>query len=515
MTGSIAVRCHDPQVTSQQTEIVDANRPASLDRYAAAGLVFFSSASVLVIEVVMLRLLAPYFGLTLETSTMVIGLALAAIAMGAWAGGRMADRVPPRLVLGPLFGFSGVVVAVTPAAIRTAAAVDTAMLLPLAAVTTTVLPSTMLAAVTPMVTKLRLTSLHETGTIVGRLSGIGTAGAIAGTVLTGFVLISRAPISTIMLGLGIGLVAVAAVLQIGAWRRWPAAVTALAIIVGGTGVAVAPGGCDAETIYHCAVVSADPARPSGRVLLLDGAPHSYVDLQDPTYLRFAYARAMASVIDVAYPDGQPLGAYHLGAGALTLPRYLAQVRPGTSSLVSEIDPGVIRIDKERLGLQLGSGIQVRVEDGRLGLGRLPEHSRDLVIGDAFGGISVPWHLTTYEAAEQIKRVLTQDGTYTVNVIDRGPLAFARAEVRTLTEVFGYVALAAKKDTLSRTGGGNLVVVASNRPLDVAAIAGRLAEREPDWGVITGPELKSWIGDAKVLTDDYAPVDQLLTPYGTG
>ena len=66
------------------------------DRYAAVGLVFGSSAAVLVIEVVMLRLLAPYFGLTLETSTMVIGLALAAIAIGAWAGGRMADRVDPR-----------------------------------------------------------------------------------------------------------------------------------------------------------------------------------------------------------------------------------------------------------------------------------------------------------------------------------------------------------------------------------------------------------------------------------
>src|SRR5919112_474645 len=108
-------RCHDPRVTSEQDQIVGAPRSAALSRYAAAGLIFFSSASVLVIEVVMLRLPAPYFGLTLETSTMVIGLALAAIAMGAWAGGRTADRVDPRLALGPLFGLAGVVVAVTPA----------------------------------------------------------------------------------------------------------------------------------------------------------------------------------------------------------------------------------------------------------------------------------------------------------------------------------------------------------------------------------------------------------------
>jgi spermidine synthase len=457
----------------------------------------------------MLRLLAPYFGLTLETSTMVIGLALVAIAMGSWAGGRMADRVDPRLALGSLFGVAGVVVALTPVAVRSAGAVDTAFLLPVVAVLTTVLPSTMLAAVTPMVTKLRLTSLNETGTVVGRLSGIGTAGAVVGTVLTGFVLISRVPVSTILIGLGIGLVVLAAVLQVGAWRRWPSGVTAALIVIGGAGIAFAPGGCDAETSYHCAVVRADPARPSGRVLLLDGAPHSYVDLEDPTFLRFGYARAMASVIDVAYPAGRPLRAYHLGAGALTLPRYLEQVRPGTTSLVSEIDPGVIRIDTQRLGVRVGDGIEVRIEDGRLGLGRLSADSRDLVIGDAFGGVSVPWHLTTYEAAEQVKRVLTEDGTYAVNVIDHGPLAFARAEVKTLTEVFGHVALAAERDTLSGTGGGNLVVIASDIPIDVAAIAGRLAERGTDWGVITGPELGSWIGDAKVLTDDYAPVDQLL------
>jgi spermidine synthase len=468
-------------VTSEENQILAALRPSRLHQYAAAGLIFGSSAGVLVIEVVMLRLLAPYFGLTLQTSTMVIGLALAAIAMGAWAGGRIADRVDPRLGLAPLFGIAGILVALTPAAIRSAGAVDTAFLLPVVAVLTIVVPSTLLAAVTPTVTKLRLTSLNETGTVVGRLSGIGTAGAIVGTVVTGFVLISRVRISAIMIGLGIALVLIAAVLQIGAWRRRPIAVAALLIVVGGAGVAVAPGGCDAETVYHCAVVRSDPGRASGRVLLLDGAPHSYVDLADPTFLRFAYVQAMASVVDVTYPAGRPLRAYHLGAGALTLPRYLAQVRPGTTSLVSEIDPGVIRIDAQRLGVRAGNGIEVRIEDGRLGLGRLPDHSRDLVIGDAFGGVSVPWHLTTYEADEQVRRVLTGDGTYAVNVIDHGPLAFARAEVKTLTEVFGHVALAAERDTLSGTGGGNLVVMASDRPIDVAAVAARLAERGTEWG----------------------------------
>ncbi|GEM_PF-2159910 len=64
------------------------SRPGRLGPFA---LVFFASADVLVVEVTALRLLAPHFGLTLETSTFVIGLALTAIAAGSWLGGRVAD----------------------------------------------------------------------------------------------------------------------------------------------------------------------------------------------------------------------------------------------------------------------------------------------------------------------------------------------------------------------------------------------------------------------------------------
>jgi spermidine synthase len=508
------MECHDPAMSGKPgTTVHDLPRTAELGQYAAAGLVFGASASVLVVELVALRLLAPYFGLTLETNTIVIGLALAAIAMGSWAGGRLADRIPSQFALGPLLVVSGVCVAVTPFAVRAAAAVGDFLLM-LVAGLTIVVPGTLLAAVTPMVTKLRLKGLHETGTVVGQLSGIGTAGAIVGTVLTGFVLISRVPVSGIMIGLGALLVIAGAVVEVRVrgWRS--AAVPTVLVLLGAVGATVAPGGCDEETIYHCAVVATDPDRPSGRVLLLDGAPHSYVDLDDPTHLEYAYAQAMVSVIDSEYPKRQPLDVYHIGGGGLTLPRYLHQVRPGTSSLVSEIDPGVVQIDIDVLGLKTGDGIEVRVEDGRLRLSRLADESRDLVIGDAFGGVSVPWHLTTTEALREVKRILPDEGIYVLNLLDYGPLAFARAQVATLAEVFDYVALATEIDTLlQREGaGGNLVVVASDAPLDVDGIDAKLAERVTDWDVIASDELAEWTGGAPVFTDDYAPVDQLLTPY---
>lgn len=509
-----------PPVTRTSSSPVAESTPRTygLGPRTAAVLVFGSSFAVLVVEIVALRLLAPYLGLTLETSTMVIGIALTAIALGSWLGGRIADQVDPRRLIGPALGVSGAVVALTPAALRTTAEWAPSMLLLIAALTI-LLPGALLSAVSPIVTKLRLTSLAETGTVVGRLSGVGTFGAIVGTVLTGFVLVARLPVSGILIGLGSLLVVGSALVEwrTRGWSSTPA--LALVVVAGGLAMTVAPGGCDKETRYHCARVVADPDRGSGRTLVLDGLRHSYVDIDDPTLLEFEYVRAIASVVDVAFPEGAPLAAHHLGGGGFTIPRYLAATRPGTRSLVSEIDSGVVSINRDRLGLGSAAGVDVRAEDGRLGLRRLDAGSRDLVVGDAFGGVSVPWHLTTVEAMADVRRVLDEDGLYVANLIDHGELAFARAEVATLSEVFEYVALVGAPadiglDRTATSEGGNLVVLASNRATDLRASQASLDARRTGWKIATGDDLTSWIGDAQPLTDDYAPVDQLLQPYSS-
>ena len=471
---------------------------------------FGASAAVLVVEIVALRLLAPYLGLTLETSTLVIGTALVAIALGALYGGRAADRVAPRRTIAPLLSLSGAAVAITPFAVRIAGEHATGLLFLVAGVTI-VIPGALLSAVTPMVIKLMLTTLKETGTVVGRLSGIGTVGAIFGTVVTGFVLISRVPVTGIMVGLGLLLLLAAIVVEIGVRRRPPVYPLAL-ILVGVLASFLAPGGCDAETKYHCAEVRSYSATPGGRLLVLDGLMHSYVDLENPTVLAFPYVKALAGVVDATFEPGESLDAYHVGGGGVTFPRYLAETRPGTRSLVSEIDPGVVDLDTERLGLETGPALRVRIEDGRLGVRRVPDSSRDLVVGDAFGGVSVPWHLTTTEYIEELRRVLRPEGVYAVNIIDYQPLGFARAEVATLRRVFDHVALAADASSLSSSGGGNLVAIASDSPIDKAAVERSFAEQNLAWDVMDGDRLTEWTDGAAVLTDDYAPVDQLLTPH---
>ena len=495
---------------------------ARLPNPVAAAVTFLCSGAVLVLEIVGLRLIAPYVGVTLQTSTAIIGFALAAIALGAWTGGATADRTDPRRLLAPLMVAGGaLVVAVLPLVRFTGSLLtgaDAGGVLLLAAVAV-VVPAALLSAVPPMVVKLQLASLDETGAVVGRLSGIGTLGGIAATFVTGFLLIAILPSSVILVGTGA--VTVVAGIVVGVLLRRRTAGSAgrvpvglLVLAVAGAGLAaVAPTPCEEETAYHCARVVADPARDSGRVLMLDTLRHSYVDLADPTHLEFEYVRAIAAVTAAIAPAGAPLSALHVGGGGLTIPRYLDEVRPGTESLVVEVDPGVVAIDRDQLALRTSERLRVRVADGRVALAEEAPGRRSLVVGDAFGGLSVPWQLTTREALELVDAALADDGVYAVNLIDHPPLAFVRAELATMRDVWPHVLLLARAPVLAGEDGGNLVAVASRSPLPAEAIEAALRDRDLAWHLAQGAELEAFVGDAQVLTDDYAPVDQLLTPYG--
>jgi spermidine synthase len=502
--------------------------PRALHPYLAAALVFGASAAVLVLEISSLRLIAPYVGITLETNTAVIGFALAAIALGAWAGGRVADIRNPRRLIGPLLLAGGALVLLITPIVRfvaegvgPSAAASVALLL---AAVTVFAPAALLSAVPPMVVKLQLASLSETGSVVGRLSGISTLGAIVATFLTGFVLIALIPTSVILLSTG-GLLLLGGIATMLASRgtgtggRWgmaksrTAGLLGLVIVAAGLGI-LAPQSCDTETRYHCARVDTDPDRDSGRLLILDTLRHSYVDLEDPTHLEFGYARAIASALDAQAAPGAPLSVLHIGGGGMTLPRYLVETRPSGVNRVVELDPGVVAVDRERLALPDAEGLQVTVGDGRVNLALTPTDSADVVIGDAFGGVAVPWHLTTREAVTDVRRILVADGLYALNVIDHAPLAFARAEIATVASVFDHVLVISPTGALVGDSGGNVVVLASDQPIDRDAIGAGLLDRAAPMSMVSDVELADFLGsDPLILTDDFAPVDQLLTPFG--
>jgi SAM-dependent methyltransferase len=486
--------------------------------WLAGALVFYASAAILVLEILAGRLLAPYVGIRLETYTAVIGTVLAGISLGTWVGGLLADKIDPRRLVGPLLAGGGVLAMLSVPIVRTVGSVGSAEsgqtlgltllgFFPSAAV---------LSAVSPIVVKLQLRDLEHTGSVVGRLSATGTAGAIVGTFVAGFVLVAAAATSTVILIIGGSLVAAGLVLWVALARPRPnggAVAMAAAVALGATGLAAASDGpCDVETRYHCARVVPDPARESGRSLYLDVLRHSYVDLDDPTHLELRYAKGFADVISSVRTlgEGPGLDGLHIGGGGFTMPRYLLALEPGSHQVVLEVDPDLVDLAEERLGLEQGPRLDVRVGDARLLQRRIPADSQDLVLGDAFGDLAVPWHLATVEFVRDIRRVLRPDGVYVLNLIDYPPLQFARAEVATLAEVFEHVVVVAPPEFLARNLGGNFVIAASDRPFDEDDIEERIAARAGTEAVITAAgAITRFARGGTVLTDDYAPVDQWL------
>lgn len=505
-------------ISNETTADPQAPAPAALPEALAGALVFFASGAVLVLEILAGRMLAPYVGVTLETYTAIIGVVLAGIAFGTWAGGRVADWVPPRLTLGPVLVVGGLLALATLPLVRALGDLMVArggggsiLVLALFAFFP---PAAVLSAVTPTTVKLQLASLRETGAVVGRLSAVGTAGALVGTFLTGFALVAELATTPIVLGVGGALVvagiALSAVLSRG--RPGAAALGALALALALGALAVAIGDrCQVESAYHCARVEADPNRPSGRLLLLDTLSHSYVDLADPTYLEFDYTRLIGDAIDVFRPAGAPVDALHIGGGGFTIPRYVDATRPGSQSLVLEVDPALLELARERLGLRTRPQLTVRTGDARVALAREPSGARDLVVGDAFGGLAVPWHLTTLEVVREVRRTLTPRGIYALNVIDYPPSRFARAQTRTLARGFRHVALLAPPQSVSGSSGGNFILLASQAPLPLQGLRERIAARGGGEEVVSGRRLGRFFAGAPLLTDEYAPVDQLLTP----
>ena len=511
---------YDAWVEAQEVHSTggDGTPDRRLNPSVAAVLAFIAAASVLVLEIAAGRLLAPYVGVSLTTYTGIIGAILAGIALGAWLGGRAADAFGPLPLIGPAFilgGSSAMAAVPIVGAIGGAGLGDGFGAIVVLATTGFVIPAAVLSAIAPMLVRGTLTDLASSGSIVGRLSAIGTVGAISGTFVTGFVLLGLFPTRVLIIATGFGLVIVGAVLTLWLRQRGPRFVAVLVVAVmvaGGLAVAI-PSPCTAESAYYCIAIRTDASRPDVRVLVLDDLTHAAVDLRDPTNLEFGYLRRFAdATASLRADDAADLDVLHIGGGGFTFPRYLDALHPGARQVVLELDPRILEVAIADLGYVPSERIDVRLGDARQSIRALPSDSYDLVFGDAFGGLAVPWHLTTTAFLDEVSRVLRPGGAYVANLIDYPPLAFFRAEAATAATRFPHVSIISSEATLEGLTGGNLVLVASETPLDEAGVRTAIAtwDETAATGVLTEPaEVQAFIGSSVVLTDDFAPVDQLL------
>lgn len=496
------------------------------------GLAFLGSFVVLVVEIVAARLLAPYVGVTLETYTAIIGVMLGGIAGGAWLGGRLADRVSPNRAIGPVLIVGGLLTLLSLPLLRTIGP-SLAGTAPEKVIGLTALvylaPAIVLSLLSPLLTKAKLTTLAETGRTVGGLSALSTTGALCGSFVTGFVLIPNMRSRLIIGVVGAFIVALGVLCWLlfggstgrakpatGKERGTAALGVLLAVTSGGTIAASSwKDPCTMESSYFCASTDIlDPRKPSQVTLVLDDSWHSQVDLNDPTFLSFEYIKAFAASIEAWRPAPASVRALHIGGGGFTMPRYLKATRPGSDSLVLEIDKRLVEFDQKYLGLELAPDLRVQGGDGRQGVVNQADGSYDVVLGDAFGGQSVPWHLATQEMQKDIHRVLTNDGLYVLNVIDSPPSKFIAAEIKTVQSVFPHVSVITYPDAFKKKWGANFVLVASKQPISKASLITTMSQY-PETGmqVYSGKEVTDFVGKSLVLTDDFGPVAQLFTRAG--
>jgi spermidine synthase len=389
------------------------------------------------------------------------------------------------------------------------------------------LPATLLGTISPMVVKLTLSDLGETGNVVGRISAAGAAGSIVGTFLAGFWLISHFGTRAIVWGVAGLLLLIGLLLS---WGRRQVLVFSLPALLVYSGLSpfvwsqnILDSPCLYETNYFCIRVHAYNDDPRIRVLTLDRLVHSYVNPDDPTDLRYGYERIYRDVLNAVAPPAATISAFFIGGGGYTFPRYIEVTYPDSRVEVAEIDPGVTKTAYEHLALPRDTRIVSVNQDARRYLANLPrEHRFDLVLGDAFNDFSVPYHLTTLEFDQLVADHLTEDGFYMVNIIDGRQGHFVRAYVSTLGQVFKHIYIAPTGGEIGTAARQTFVIVAAQHPMPIVddmPAPGEGALPVPSSlrsDFLSQAEWQDYLsqGTAIILTDDFVPVDNLLAPVFT-
>lgn len=494
--------------------------------------VFASSFCLMVIELIAGRMMAPYLGVSLYTWTSVIGVILAGISLGNYLGGRLADKNASKKILGVIFLLSGAFSLTLVFFVRIFG--NSLQMAPLSLLFSTLLfallvffpPSLFLGFISPIVVKLTLNNLAETGEVVGRIYAWSAVGSILGTFVTGYFLIAYIGTKLIIIIISIILVAIGLILEKELWSAINKKIKASFVLLFLMGL-MSPYPCLKESNYYCInILKSQAGETKGALTLkLDHLVHSYVFLGNPVKLGYDYEKGFALLANYYLKNKQNFSAFFIGGGGYVFQRYLETLYPGGEIEVAEIDPEVTKINYDLLGLSKDTKIKTYNVDARIFVDRLVKEKKyDLIFGDAFNDLSVPYHLVTYEFNEQIKAHLADGGIYAVNLIDDYELGkFLASYVHTLQKTFSYVYLAPLKENWQAGGRNTFVVIASEQPLD----EGRWRESNPAavekteinnykpyfYSLVDPADLEKFLAGRKptFLTDDFVPVDNFLAP----
>lgn len=480
--------------------------------------VFVCGALVMIYEIIGSRLLSPYIGASTYVWTSLIGVILAALSLGYWLGGRIADRRPELKILASILFLAGGLVGVTillkdlilsflaqmPFGLEVKSVVAALLLFAPASV--------LLGFVTPYAVKLKITTLDDAGKTVGRLYALSTVGSILGTFLAGFVLIPFVGSEKTLYLIGGSLIGLSMLLAPFALTRLNIAVLVLFVL--GIGASEAKiyflrqtsDLHDIDTEYSRVqvfqTVEAHSKKPM-RVIATD--PH-YIQSamflnSDELVLKYA---AYYHLIAHFKPDFQK--TLLIGGAGYTYPREYLHKYPNAKIEVVEIDPQMTEIAREFFRLKENPHLKIMHEDGRTFINHAESAQYDAVLMDAFGSLfSVPYHLTTLEAVQQIHRVLKDDGVIIFNLggaLEGKGSGFLKAELATYRAVFPKVYLFKVNPDYADDHFQNLIIVAAKEKNSAP-----LTSNNPQFSNLLSHLYEKNINlEKKILTDNLAPVE---------
>lgn len=493
--------------------------------------IFVSNAAVLILEIVGARALIPFFGSSTETWTGIITTVILGLALGYWWGGVAADRFYEKAqeLAALALATAGLLTLALWSGSDAIGALGAALTPYIGPVFGTVvtavpllfLPSIFLAAVSPLIAKVLLSSLATSARTVGRISAVAAVGSVAGSLGVALILVPYLGSRIILLGTGAVLILLGVLLV-----RGKARIAVIACAIAG---AVA---CTANVVFATTLsdltaesVVADVDSRYGRIIVSDtvrggvtlrsvrtgpfgvqcGA--QIVDEVQADTLPFPYLRVFDYVSALAPSTARVLV---LGGCNYSYPRHVAKSWGSSHVDVVEIDPAMTEIAKKYFGFVPSESVRPIHEDARGYLFRSAE-TYDVIIMDAFGvPLTVPFELLTKEAFSLVRDRLSADGVVGINIIGSvtGPGGtYTASVVKTIQSVFPEVGVY-QIGVHSTDAIQNLFIIASR----TVPVPGTPTRVYPHQEVLYPVDLSLLPAEGTlVLTDDYAPTESLARP----